>query len=179
MSNTVATSPSQRRNHIAPREEHMARLEYYIIERVLQGTVGRRKVHYFALSGGAGGSSLRAFLTEMVNNPYFESQRGNDIKAPKHIHGGPIPPGWYWIRRATARDTAHHGPCARLEPMPGTNLMGRSGGFLIHGRGRHGCDGCIVPMIDKRELKNFIDSLDGDGGGTLYVEESIEGYRLA
>ena len=51
--------------------------------------------------------------------------------------------------------------------------------FLIHKRGPHGSDGCIVPMIGPKEFQDFMDSLDRDNGGTLYVDESIEGYRFA
>jgi hypothetical protein len=153
----------------------MARLEYYIMERILRGTVGGKPVHFFALSGGGGGRRGKPFPTDIVNNPYFESRQYIESKGQD---GGPIPPGWYWIRHSDAKDFPKHGVCVRLQPMKHTFVMGR-GGFLIHGRGRFGSEGCIVPMIDSRELGKFIDALDVEGGGTLYVDESIEGYRFA
>jgi hypothetical protein len=52
----------------------MARLEYYIIERVLRGTVGTARVQYFVLSGG-GGRRNDIFPTEAVNNPYYEGRQ--------------------------------------------------------------------------------------------------------
>ena len=156
----------------------MARLEYYIIEQTLRGTVGGKPIHFFALSGGGGGRRGAPFPTDIVNNPYFEGQQLKDLKGGMHVYGGPIPPGWYLILHSNPRDTAKHGPCVRLNPMKGTRVMGR-GGFLIHGRGRLGSEGCIVPMIDREELKRFVSALDRDGGGTLFVDESIEGYRLA
>jgi Protein of unknown function (DUF2778) len=65
------------------------------------------------------------------------------------VHGGPIPPGSYCIKHATASDTAKHGPWARLEPMRSIRMLGRCG-FLIHGQAPDASDGCIVAMIQEQ-----------------------------
>ena len=70
------------------------------------------------------------------------------------------------------------GRCAKLTPQKGMATLNRDGLF-IHGRGRHGSDACIVPILDRTEFQRFMDLLDEDSGGTLYVDESIEGYRFA
>jgi hypothetical protein len=153
----------------------MARLEYYIMERTLRGSVGGKAVHFYALSGGGGGRRGNPVPTEVVNNPYFE---GREYIESRGQDGGPIPPGWYWILHSNPKDFSQHGICVRLKPMKHTFVMGR-GGFLIHGQGPRGSQGCIVPMIDSDQLTKLIKALDEDGGGTLYVDESIEGYRFA
>jgi hypothetical protein len=165
----------------------MARLEYYIMERTLRGTIGAKQVHFFALSGGGGGRSSNPFPTDLVNNPYFESR---EYIKEKHQEGGPILPGWYWILHSNPVDFPKHGKCVRLLPMkdrprpttpryPGDFMVRSRGPFFIHGRGSIGSEGCIVPMITRPELEKLIEALDKDGGGTLYVDESFEGYRFA
>lgn len=167
---------------------YVARLEYYIMERVLKGTVGNTSIQFFALSGGAGGRWHNSFPLEVVNgrkfpvfnNPYFEALKTKGaLIDPRHVHGGPIPPGWYWVRRSHVSRQA--GRCAELVPQKGTYMMGRDTKepFLIHAQGPHGSDGCIVPIIERKEFYRFMDLLDKDNGGTLYVDESIEGYRFA
>lgn len=60
---------------------------------------------------------------------------------------GPIPVGRYLIGQAITHPTA--GPLTMpLTPLPGTDLHGRSGGFLVHGdtasRDHGASRGCIV-----------------------------------
>lgn len=154
------------------------------MERALLGSFGSRRFHMFALSGGGGGSKgrLGIFPTEVVNNPYFESKRAKGPERdPKHEHGGPLPLGWYTVsppRASTKAERARMGRCAKLTPRKWTNMMNRRGMF-IHGQGPHGSDGCIVPVVEKKVFDAFMDSLDRAGGATLYVDESIEGYRFA
>lgn len=162
----------------------VGQLEYYIIERALLGSIGGKRLHMFALSGGGGGSRGKRgiFPTEVVNNPYFESKPPKHAESdPKHEHGGPLPLGWYTVsppRASTKAERAQMGRCAKLTPRKWTNMMNRRGMF-IHGQGLHGSDGCIVPVVEKKEFHAFMDSLDREGGATLYVGESIEGYRFA
>ena len=52
--------------------------------------------------------------------------------------------------------------------------LGRDG-FYLHGRGRHGSDGCIVPMEKFSELMT---ALEKDRGGVLFVLEAMGGDRF-
>ena len=70
------------------------------------------------------------------------------------------------------------GPFARLTPLRASNMMNRTGLF-IHGQGRHGSDGRIVPILERRDFQSIMNSLDEDREGSLFVDESIEGYRFA
>jgi hypothetical protein len=118
-----------------------AQLTYVIFTGRLRGFANGRYFDIHALSGGGGGSTVHSGTPGVVNNPYLTGQK--TIYKPRHIHGGAIPPGRYKICRPSKH--AHLGLSARLMPRSGANMMGR-GGFYIHGRGRHGSDGCIVPM---------------------------------
>lgn len=55
--------------------------------------------------------------------------------------------------------------------------MGRDG-FFIHGRGKHGSDGCIVVLLPN-QLASLMDALKTSNGGTLIVQESMSGDRFA
>src|ERR1051325_6099328 len=150
----------------------MAQLEYYIMERVLLGNVGGHRIRIFALSGGGGGRLTNLIPTDIVNNPYFEwrETKGKE-NSPKHVHGGPLPVGWYTVSPTSASkksETAQMGRCAKLTPRKGTLMMTRQGMF-IHQRGKHGSDGCIVPVLDRDAFNDLMDALDKDGGGVLYV----------
>lgn len=57
------------------------------------------------------------------------------------IHFGTIPNGIFRIGHQ--RHDSHLGHCMPLDPIEGA-MMGR-GGFYIHGQGRIGSKGCIVP----------------------------------
>jgi hypothetical protein len=74
---------------------------------------------------------------------------------------GPLPVGRYSIGLPFTHPTA--GPMTlRLEPLPGTDTLGRSG-FLIHGdnANRSASHGCIVaPLPVRREIASRV--VDGD-----------------
>jgi hypothetical protein len=150
-----------------------ATLTYYIFEGVLVGTVDGKTIHIWAKSGGGGGSTKGASAPDAVNNPYLTSQ-----KLKVGIRGGPIPIGRYKIQRPAPW---HRGLAARLEPEPPSHFQkrtGRGGGFLIHGSGPLGSDGCIVPT-DKAEFLALINGLMKDNGGILTVLETMGGERFA
>lgn len=73
---------------------------------------------------------------------------------------GPIPPGKYRI--GPAYDDEHLGPCVmHLDPLPGTNVFGRSL-FRIHGNNAandasHGC--VIAPPAARRAINNSRDRI--------------------
>lgn len=150
-----------------------AHLTYYIFEGELTGTANNRMWNVTALSGGGGGST-RNPTDGNTNNPYAQGVKTEDGKSG-HRHGGPIPAGRYRI--AAPSRHPHLGLSARLDPYDADQtriMMGRDG-FYIHGRGRHGSDGCIVPMEQFQEL---MAALTRERGGTLFVEEAMGGARF-
>jgi hypothetical protein len=157
-----------------------ARLTYYIFEGVLAGNADGKFFHIFALSGGGGGSKSTKkgwVKNDVVNNPYMTGlvTKGSHDD-PKHVHGGPIPRGGYIIAKpAWNKDL---GLSAKLTPMPGNKMAGRTGGFYIHGRGPHGSDGCIVPT-NAQEFHNLMQALENEGGGSLYVLTTTTGMEFA
>jgi hypothetical protein len=145
-------------------------LTYYIFEGVLVGFIERDLIHITAWSRGAGGSKSHE-PNATANNPYMYALKLADNKK-KHIHkhGGPIPPGRYRIHAPGPH--GHFKLCAVLEPLQ--KLPNERGGFLIHGRGPHGSDGCIVPMNDD-DFPKLMEKLKVSKGGLLHVCESMDG----
>lgn len=151
-----------------------ADLTYYIFEGVLTGFVGSRMFHMSALSGGAGGTTKGTTSTG-VNNPYEEGLKTTGpVKTAGHVHGGPIPPGTYIIQKPAQH--SHLGLSARLDHRH-WRPMGRDG-FYIHGRGPHGSDGCIVPLLQP-QFTALMDALTRSNGGVLVVAETMDGSRFA
>jgi hypothetical protein len=146
-------------------------LTYYIYEGILTGFVGGVFIHVLALSGGGGGSTKTA-STFVSNNPYATSVKTTG-KGAAHEHGGPIPLGDYKIH--VPAQHPHLGRSCFLEPTRNTWLHGRRG-FFIHGRGKHGSDGCIVPL---EQFPLLMDRIAKDGGGMLHVLETLGSERFA
>ena len=79
---------------------------------------------------------------------------------------GPLPQGSYSIGAPTHRK----GPLTLpLTPLPGTNLQGRPGGFLIHGdnssHNHTASHGCIIQGPNVRQ------AIADCGGGTVNVSQ--------
>jgi hypothetical protein len=149
-----------------------ANLTYYIFEGVLTGTANGHMINITALSGGGGGSKEHGGNSD-TNNPYSQSLKTQEGKT--HVHGGPIPVGRYKVLPPSKNP--HLGLSARLDPYDEAQtkkMFGRDG-FYIHGRGRHGSDGCIVPMERFAEL---MAALEKDRGGVLFVLEAMGGDRF-
>ena len=159
-----------------------ANLTYYIFEGVLAGTVNGKFVHIFTYSGGGSGynpahhqAANFARDNQATNNPYRTGQATNEAKS---IRGGPIPGGRYIIKKPVKW---HGSKAARLEPLSPMTFFkrtGRSGGFLIHGRGPMGSDGCLVP-VNPSEFQRLMEGLEKDDGGTLWVLETMSGDMFA
>ena len=153
-----------------------AQLTFYLSEGVLTGYVAGKWINIYALSGGGGGTKKKSGPDEpgTVNNPYRTGQRERGS-----VRGGPLPAGRYEIGTPIAW---HHGRAARLTPSVSadkfTNITGRDGGFLIHGRGPKGSDGCIVPKYPA-DFQELMDGLANDKGGVLFVLEGEGGVRFA
>ena len=146
-------------------------LTYYIYEGILTGFAAGGFIHVLAYSGGGGGSTKTA-ATFVTNNPYATGVK-TTVKGAGHYHGGPIPLGDYEIHAPTQHP--HLGRSCFLEPTRNTQLHGRSG-FFIHNMGKHGSDGCIVPLD---HFQFLLDSIAKDGGGMLHVLETMESARFA
>lgn len=71
------------------------------------------------------------------------------------VSGGPIPPGYYDIGQSQTE--TGFGRFAPLSPLQPCNRSG----LLIHGRGPHGSEGCIV-IMRKDELKSILDYCDAN-----------------
>lgn len=130
-------------------------LTYSISREWLEGAVGTAKFSMRAFSGGGRGRTGGGAEGSAESYDVFrkESEQGG-----KHVHGGPIPPGLY-----VCHYLEHHktfGECIFLQQTVLSLIQidptadPRSGqfirfydrdGFFIHGRGKHGSDGCIVP----------------------------------
>lgn len=110
-------------------------LVYNIVERRLVGAVGGERFDAQAGSGGRAGSKKHDENPFLANNPYATGVKAYDSKRP----GGPLAMARYRLRTHESR-----GNWIRLQPMDGEALHGRSG-FAIHGRGKEGSHGCIVP----------------------------------
>lgn len=152
-----------------------ASLTYYIREGVLVGFANDVFFHICAASGGGGGSTKNtpAFW---ANNPYYPGLKTYGKPTVEyHVHGGPIPPGLYKIDRPKLHPTLKLS--ARLTPK-NPKAVGKRDGFLIHGPGPHGSDGCIV-LLKQKELEPLMYALSWSAGGTLFVEEAMYGVHFA
>ena len=137
-------------------------LTYDITNERLFGTIGNEHISIWARSGGGRGSKVHP-----------EGQPGQEglaswntqRKEAGTTRGGPIPSGFY-----TVQPPANHHTLGRASYLEQTvtsllyaNLSAAAGvsatdrdGFYIHGRGRKGSDGCIVPMEDFAHLMDLL-----------------------
>ena len=133
-------------------------LYYSIAQQRLSGEAGGKRVDLFAVSGGGRGR-------KRGSPEYSLSSFSHQRKATPGVRGGPLPPGFYVVH-----EPGNHprlGRAAYLEqtlasflqtdPLaPSCYYVTDRGGFFIHGRGRHGSDGCIVPMQGFDELMGLL-----------------------
>jgi hypothetical protein len=141
-----------------------ADLRFNITEGLLTGSLDGEYFESRACSGGRGGSKEKdAEIYFLRNNPFSANVKGPDDlkKHPKDTRvGGTLPLGLYSLH------THHKKDHIRVDPLPGTNMHGRDA-ILIHGRGKRGSDGCIVPAdfhvvqrlyaaLAKREKKSAV-----------------------
>jgi hypothetical protein len=110
-------------------------LTYNIVEQVLGGRIDGVSINTQAVAGGRAGSKQSGAVNLfLANNPYATGVKKSD-KTP----GGPLILGKYRLRTHESEEKY-----IRLIPFDENNMRGRVG-FLIHGRGPRGSDGCIVP----------------------------------
>lgn len=110
-------------------------LTYNIASHKLTGRIGTRFFDASAGSGGRAGSTTKGAVNPfLANNPLAYC-----VKSPKTGQFGPLPLGLYSMKSHES-----HKGWIRLIPNSSNQMCGRDG-FAIHGHGRIGSHGCIVP----------------------------------
>ena len=113
-------------------------LEYNVASMRLKGNIDGFAIDTIAYSGGRGGTKTAGAANErIINNPFLSSLKYT--KGVKDSIGGPLPSGLYKLMLHSKANEV------KLIPVNVTNTHGR-GEFLIHGRGKIGSHGCIVPQ---------------------------------
>jgi hypothetical protein len=149
----------------------MVDLHYYISDSLLEGRVGGKSFCFFAFSGSGRGRKegfREKELVSMLAHNLWEYRRKTDKK--HEVRGGPLPPGVYKIEKPVANYISlgvSFGRAAVLKATGSSKTFERDG-FLIHGRGKEGSDGCLVPR-KPTDLHALLDALEATGGGTLQV----------
>ena len=114
-----------------------AELTYNISSSLLSGKIDGVFISAHALSGGRGGSKTPGTLNWwLANNPFATHVK---LSPDRSVPGGPLPMGRYRLSLHESRTN-----WLRLMPLLDAAMHGRSG-MAIHGRGKRGSDGCIVP----------------------------------
>ena len=136
----------------------MADLVYNIEDRRLQGKIGREYISAYAGSGGRAGSKVAGAENWWLANNSLATHVGGTKSKGTHRYG-PIPRGLYTLRLHESRKN-----WIRLIPDKSNVMFDRSG-FAIHGRGKVGSHGCLVPtdfnvvlklceLVEKNEKAN-------------------------
>jgi hypothetical protein len=113
-----------------------ADLTFNVLEQSLKGSIDGTTINASAVSGGRAGSKTAGAVNPLLaNNPYLTR-----VKLSKDSPGGTLPMGRYILKAHEKKEN-----WIRLLPDAGQSLGGRDG-FAIHGRGKRGSDGCIVPF---------------------------------
>lgn len=157
-------------------------LRYSITDEMLYGTVDKVSISTRAFSGGGRGSTKDAQRTDLS---HWNTQKKAPAKFSYENRGGPLPTGFYVV--SYVGKYKHFGECARLDqtitsllhvdvtaPL-GVKVTDRNG-FLIHGEGPKGSDGCIVPA-GKPALKKVLAALK-NSKSTVLLEVHSEGVRM-
>jgi hypothetical protein len=116
----------------------MADLTYNIEDRSLKGKIRETHVSAYAGSGGRAGSKLEGAENWWLANNSLATHVGGAKSTGTHTFG-PIPRGLYTLKLHESRKN-----WIRLIP-DNSNIMFDRSGFAIHGRGKTGSHGCIVP----------------------------------
>lgn len=137
-------------------------LTYDIAQENLRGEVGGTTINLRAVSGGGRGSTVNPSGTPgQVGVASWDTKR----KAKGKSRGGPLPPGMYIVQKPAKHP--HLGRSAFLvqtltailhvDPVSAALSVTDRSGFFIHGRGKLGSDGCIVPIQGFDRLMTLLD----------------------
>lgn len=146
-------------------------LVYLIGQQRLYGIVNGKKFDIKAFSGGGRGSIAGRDDHSEATFDY----RVKEISKSFGQRGGPIPPGVYTVQRSEKNPTL--GISNKLVSQTAhlkTKTRGYSfpGGFYIHGTGRLGSDGCIVPAVPQERMA-LVAQIDKVAPLKLWVQLSL------
>ncbi len=123
-----------------------------------------QKLSGITLPYGVGGSRLSTGRFSNMGGQTSAGLTGADTRS-----FGPIPNGLFQV--GAIQQHPKLGQCSELRPIAGA-MMGRAG-FFIHGQGKTGSEGCIVPVGGTLvEVLQAISELRGLGPVYLRVEGS-------
>jgi hypothetical protein len=120
----------------------IAQMTYNIPEERLTGFLGSTRIDCAAGSGGRAGTKTKDAENWFLKNNALATH----VHHGGHVYG-PLPQGLYHMR-----PHEHDAHMVRLDPLDSNRMFGR-GGFLIHGRGKIGSHGCIVPYDFNNVIK--------------------------
>lgn len=165
---------------------NIATLTYDAATSLLYGAIpGFKSFHMFAESGGGRGRTEGA----AQNDIYSHLATTRTVKTVKHNYiqrGGTLPPGdykcTYWANHKTFKE------CVQLITQENAKRIfspfaihaivhcRKLDDFFIHGRGKLGSDGCIVPYnrAERLRLARAIRDYDGD----VIITVKHVGYML-
>ena len=132
----------------------MNTLTYSIAGEFLEGSVEAERFSLRAFSGGGRGRKGTGAEHSLSSYDFFRQEKDT---SSGHIHGGPIPPGFYFCQYVPSHPKFHE--CIELVQTitsviqvdgAGLRSVDRDG-FYIHGSGPHGSDGCIVIPKDTED----------------------------
>ncbi len=136
-------------------------LTYDIAKELLYGKVGKHRFHMRAFSGGGRGKKAKYGPGEQT----LTSRLSTTIADDDHgVRGGPLPPGEYLCTYVAHHSKFHE--CIHLKTTLSSRYIAspvarfpiwhgrpKDGDFYVHGRGKLGSDGCIVPEIEAERLR--------------------------
>ncbi len=147
-------------------------MAYNIAGGVLRGRIDGVSFVASAGSGGRAGSKTPGAVNWwLANNPL-----ATGVRTPKDESraGGPLPMGIY---RVVPHE--HHADRLRLLPLDPAAMQGRHS-MQIHGRGKHGSFGCIVPTDFNNVLLicKLVRARVARGGKPVHLRVFAEGTDL-
>jgi hypothetical protein len=149
-----------------------ADLTYNIASGVLNGCIDGTSVSAQAGSGGRAGTKTPGALNWwLANNPLATRVKLPDNRSHP---GGPLPMGRYRVVPHERKPAT-----LRLLPFEPLQMQGRDG-MLIHGRGKRGSDGCIVPtdFAIVQLLCSLVSKRQAHGGPVVVLEVVAVGQDL-
>lgn len=147
-------------------------LTYNIASGILSGSVDGHSISASAGSGGRAGTKTAGALEWwLANNPFATSVK---LPGDKSHSGGPLPIGLY---RLALHETTKN--WLRLIPENPMQMQNRDG-MAIHGRGKRGSDGCIVPTDFKvvTQLCMLVKKRKEAGGRAVRLKVLAQGQDL-